>query len=86
MLCALDLVAFQTARADVTRFDFAVLDIGNFLNVCLERTLGLAVGVADIVARRLTFSADAANSRHIILPGGEISLVPVRVISARTKQ
>ena len=83
MLRAIDLVAFQAARADVTRFDLAVLDVRDLLHVGFEGALGLAVGVADIVARRLTFSADAANSRHIILPRGEISLVPAARISAR---
>ena len=70
-LYALDLVALEAARADVTGLDLAVLHIGDLLHVRLERALGLAIGVAHVVPRRLTLSADSANSRHIfILPTG----------------
>ncbi len=69
-LSAIDLVALQAACADVTRLDLAVLDIGDLLHIGFEGALGLAVGVADIVAGRLTFSADTANSRHKKPPEG----------------
>ena len=72
-LNALDFVALQAARADVVGLDLPVFDEGDLLNIGLERTLGLTVGVAHVVACRLTFSANTANSRHnIILPRGEI--------------
>ena len=69
-LCAVDLVALQAARTDITRFDLAVLDIGHLLHVCLESALGLTVGVADVVSGCLAFSANAANSRHNKPPEG----------------
>ena len=69
-LSAIDLVALQAARADVTRFDLAVFHEGDLLDVRLKGALGLTVGVTDIVARRLTLSANTANSRHSKPPEG----------------
>lgn len=37
----------------------------NFLNVGIIRTGGFAVTVANLVSRQFSFSANAANSRHI---------------------
>ena len=66
-------VALQAARADVIGLDLSVFDEGDLLDVGLERTLGLAIGVAHVVTGRLTLAANTANSRHtIILPRGEI--------------
>ena len=78
-LYALDLVALEAARANITGLYFAVLHIGDLLHVRLERTLGLAIGVAHVVSGRLTLSADSANSRHIFfLPTGVFFLIDER--------
>ena len=89
-LNALDFVALQAARADVVGLDLPVFDEGDLLNIGLERTLGLTVGVAHVVACRLTLAANTANSRHtIILPRGEIFSAfktHGRIPARRTKQ
>ena len=56
---------FKTSRANVTRRFFAVFHVGNLLNVCFESSSRLTVRVAYVVARRLTFTANTAYSRHI---------------------
>ena len=35
-----------------------------FMNVSVKSTLGVAVGVADVIACRFTFSANYTNSAH----------------------
>ena len=65
LLNSFDFVALEAARADVIGRHLAVLLIGDLLHVRRERSLRLAVGVAHVVPRDLTFSADTAYSRHI---------------------
>ena len=43
----------------------AVFNVGNLLNVHFESSSRFTVGVAYVVARRLTFTANIAYSRHI---------------------
>lgn len=59
-------VAFQTSGADVIVCYFSVFYVSNLLYVCFKSSSRFAVGVAYVVARRLTFSANTAYSRHII--------------------
>ena len=56
---------FQASGADVTALLFAVLNEGDFLHVDFERSSGLTIGMADVVAAGLTLTADTAYSRHI---------------------
>ena len=51
--------------ANVTIGFFAVSYVRNFLNVYLERSSRFTVGVAYVVARCLTFTANIAYSRHM---------------------
>ena len=69
-LSALDLVALQASRADVIAHDFAFFDEGDLLDVRLEGSSRFAMAVADVVSRRLTLSANTANSRHIDTSAG----------------
>ena len=48
--------------ANVTVGFFAVSHVGNFLNVYFERSSRFTVGVANVVARCLTFTANIAYS------------------------
>lgn len=56
---------FQASGADVTVLLLAVLNKRDFLHVYFERSSGLTVGMADVVAAGLTLTADTAYSRHI---------------------
>ena len=56
---------FQASRANVTFHFFAVFHVRNFLYVGFERSSGFTVGVAHVVSRSLTFSANVANLTHI---------------------
>ena len=56
---------FKTSGANVAVYFFAVVYVGNLLNVSLESSSRFTVGVADVVARRLTFPANIAYSGHI---------------------
>ena len=55
----------DASRANVTVHLLAVLDVGNFLYVYLKSSSRFTIGVADVVARSLTFTANIAYSRHI---------------------
>ncbi len=66
LLYAFYFVAFEASCADVIVGDFSVFYIRYFLHVRLKGSSRLTVRVADVVARRLSLSADAAYSRHII--------------------
>ncbi len=70
-LYALDFIALQASRANVIVYDFSFFHEGNLLNVCLERSSRLTMAVADVVTRRLTFTANAAYSRHIDTSDGK---------------
>ena len=56
---------FKTSRAYVAGRFLTVFNVGYLLNVCLEGSSRFTVGVADVVARRLTLTANIAYSRHI---------------------
>ena len=56
---------FKTSGANVAVYFFAVLHVGNLLNVRFESSSRFTVGVAYVVTSRLTFPANAAYSRHI---------------------
>ena len=56
---------FDASCANVTVGFFTVCYVGNFLNVRFKRSSGFTVGVANVVARGLTFTANIAYSRHI---------------------
>jgi hypothetical protein len=56
---------FDASCANVTVGFFTIRYVGNFLNVCFKRSSGFTVGVANVVARGLTFTANIAYSRHI---------------------
>ena len=56
---------FKTSRAYVAGHFLAVFNVGYLLNVCLEGSSRFTVGVADVVAARLTFTANIAYSGHI---------------------
>lgn len=64
-LHSFDLIALQTSGADVIGTSFAVFHKGDLLNVCVERSLGFTIGMADIVSGNGAFTANTANSRHI---------------------
>ena len=53
---------FDASCANVTVGFFTVCYVGNFLNVRFKRSSGFTVGVADVVARGLTFTANIAYS------------------------
>ena len=53
---------FQASGADVTALLLAVLNKRDFLHVYFERSSGLTVGMADVVAAGLTLTADTAYS------------------------
>ena len=55
-------VRSDTSCANVTVGFLAVLDVGNLLNVYFESSSRFTVGVADVVARSLTFTANIAYS------------------------
>ena len=61
----LNLARTQAARADVDTFDLTVNNSADTLDVRLPGTFRLQVGVADVVARELTFVADFANMCHV---------------------
>ncbi len=69
-LNAFDFIAFQASCAHIVVYDFSFLQIRNFLYVCLKCSLCFAVGVAYVVSRHLTFSANTAYSRHIFTSDG----------------
>lgn len=51
--------------ANVAVHFFAIFDVRNFLHVYFESSSRFTVGVAYVVARSLTFTANVAYSRHI---------------------
>ena len=53
---------FDASCANVSVHFLAVFYVGNFLNVHFESSSGFTVGVADVVARKLTFTANIAYS------------------------
>ena len=55
----------DASRANVTVGFLSVFHVGNFLYVYFERSSRFTIGVADVVARSLTFTANIAYSRHI---------------------
>ena len=56
---------FDATCANVTVGFLTVFHVGNFLYVYLERSSRFTVRVANVVAGRLTFTANIAYSRHI---------------------
>ncbi len=74
-LNSLYFIAFEAPCADVIIDLFTVFFISYLLNVCLKRSLRLAVGVGHVVARYLTFPAYAAYSRHIVHLRTDIILI-----------
>ena len=64
----LHFVAFQASCADIAGLRLSVLHETHLLHVGFEGSSGSAFGVADIVAGRLTFTANTANSGHIFTP------------------
>ena len=56
---------FKTSRAYVAGRFLTIVNVGHLLNVCLEGSSRFTVGVADVVAARLTFTANIAYSGHI---------------------
>ena len=62
-LCSVSL--FKTSRAYVAGRFLTVFNVGYLLNVRLEGSSRLTVGVADVVTARLTLTANAAYSGHI---------------------
>ena len=56
---------FKTSRAYVAGRFLAVFNVGYLLNVCLEGSSRFTVGVAYVVAARLTLTANIAYSGHI---------------------
>ena len=61
----LNLARTQAARADVDTFDLTVNNSADTLDVRLPGTFRLQVGVADVVAGKLTLIADFANMCHV---------------------
>jgi hypothetical protein len=57
----------NTARADFRLADPSVLPYPYGLKVGKKSSLGLVVGVADIIAYRRFFSTNVAGTRHEIL-------------------
>jgi hypothetical protein len=55
----------QASGANVAADFLSVFHVVHFLNVRFESSSRLAVGVAYVVARSLTFSTNIAYSRHI---------------------
>ena len=55
----------DTSSANVTVHFLSVFNVVDFLYVYLERSSRFTVGVAYVVARRLTFTANIAYSGHI---------------------
>ena len=88
---ALDLARTEAARADVDAFDLTVDDRADALDVRLPGTLRLQMGVADVVARELTFVADFANMCHVDTPpccrnlGFDFKMISVRSRGSRTQ-
>lgn len=62
-LCSVSL--FKTSRAYVAGRFLTVFNVGYLLNVRLEGSSRLTVGVADVITARLTLTANAAYSGHI---------------------
>ena len=60
-----DVAAAQAAGADVHTLRSAVDHNADILNIGSPDAVGLTVGVADVVAARLTFTANIAYSGHI---------------------
>ena len=65
---------FKAPCANVTRYRFAVGNIGNLLDVGFESPSRPSLGMADVVTGSLTFTANAANSRHIFVPPWDFKL------------
>lgn len=63
-LRALNFVAFEASCADIAGLRFAVLHETHLLHVDFEGSSRSALGVADIVAGRLAFTANTANFGH----------------------
>ena len=55
----------DASRANVAVGFLAVFHVGNLLNVYFESSSRFTVGVADVVAGRLTLTANIAYSGHI---------------------
>ena len=62
----LNLTRTQATRADVDTFYFAFNNSAYTLDVRLPSASRLQVGMADIVARQFAFSADFANTCHVL--------------------
>ena len=72
---SLDGAVSQASGANVL-FGHGTLFIhdGHLLDICIPMGGGFAIAVADGVTAHLSFSANAANSRHISIPPVTISL------------
>ncbi len=62
----LNLTRTQATRADVDTLNFAFNDSAYTLDVRLPSASRLQMGMADIVARQFAFSADFANTCHVL--------------------
>ena len=62
-LCSVSL--FKTSRAYVAGRFLTIVNVGHLLNGWLEGSSRFTVGVADVVAARLTLTANTAYSGHI---------------------
>ena len=83
-LHSFNLVALEATGADVTLLHLAVFCIGHLLHVGGKRPLCFTMGVADVVARRLTLSANSAYSRHISTSRGVFSDLHAKDIPLHT--
>lgn len=73
-LCSFN--GLEASRAYVIVYYLALcVDIGNLLNICFECSSRSSLGVADIVTRCLTLTANAAYSGHNILPPAKVILL-----------
>ena len=62
----LNLAGTQAARADIDTFYLAVNNSADTLDVRFPGTLRLEMGMADVVARQLTFCTNFANTCHVL--------------------
>ena len=65
LFCVRFLKGSDASCANVTARFLTVFHVGNFLYVYLESSSRFTVGVAYVVTRRLTFTANIAYSGHI---------------------
>lgn len=73
-LYALYFITLEASCADVVGRNLALRLVSNFLNVDVERSSCSAVGMADIVTRCTTLTANTAHSRHIFTSDGKFRI------------